>query len=146
MTTAGAAAKGSRLLELRVIDAMHPGVISCPPDATLQTVARMMASYGVHAVLVHGHGGESADSDGWGVITDWQLLRAAAAGDVHTILAAEVATSPVVGIATSEPLQGALELMAETGSSHVLAVERHSRRPVGVVSTLDVVRALAELA
>ena len=145
MTGAGAATKGSRLWELRVIDAMHPGVISCPPDATLQTVARMMASYGVHAVLVHGHT-ESADTDGWGVITDWQLLQAAATGDVHAIRAAAVATSPVVGIETSEPLQGALELMASTGSSHVLAVERHSRRPVGVVSTLDVVRALAELA
>ena len=142
--TAEAPTTGSRLREVRVLEAMHPGVISCPPDSTLQTVARMMAAYGVHAVLVHGR--EAADGDGWGVITDWQLLQAAAAGNVHTIHAAEVATSPVVGIPTSEPLQAALELMAETGASHVLAVERHSGRPVGVVSTLDVVRALAELA
>jgi CBS domain-containing protein len=146
MTSAGTATKGSRLQELRVVDAMHPGVISCPPDSTLQTVARMMASYGVHAVLVHGHDEETPDPDGWGVITDWHLLQAAAAGSVHTVRAAEVAISPVVGIATSEPLQAALELMARTGSSHVLAVERHSGRPAGVVSTLDVVRALAELA
>jgi CBS domain-containing protein len=135
----------SRLRELRVIDVMHPGVISCPPEATLQTVARMMATYAVHAVLVHGHE-KTADDDGWGVVSDWRLLQAAAAGDVHAITAGEVAASPVVGIATSEPVQDALQLMAQTGSSHVLAVERHSRRPIGVVSTLDVVRALAELA
>ena len=136
----------SSLLErLRVVDAMHPGVISCPPEASLQTVARMMADYGVHAILVHGHG-EGTDADGWGVISDWHLLQAAGGGDIRALRAIDVAVSPVVGIATAEPLSEALRLMAETGSSHVLAVERHSRRPIGVVSTLDVVRALAELA
>jgi CBS domain-containing protein len=135
----------SSLERLRVVDAMHPGVISCPPEASLQTVARMMAEYGVHAILVHGHG-DGVDADGWGVISDWHLLTAAGIGDVRTLRALDVAVSPVVGIATAEPLSEAFRLMTETGSSHVLAVERHSRRPIGVVSTLDVVRALAQLA
>jgi CBS domain-containing protein len=42
--------------ELRVADAMHPGLISCPPDAPLRTVARMMATYRVHTILVTSHG------------------------------------------------------------------------------------------
>lgn len=145
MTTTEAEGLQSRLGKLRVVDAMHPGVISCPPGATLQTVARMMATYGVHAVLVHGHV-DGTDDDEWRVITDWHLLQAAATGDVHTICAEDVAVSPIVCVETAAPLQDALRAMAETGSSHVLAVERHSRRPIGVVSTLDIVRALAELA
>jgi CBS domain-containing protein len=145
--TAADSPTSSLLERLRVVDAMHPGVISCPPEASLQTVARMMADYGVHAILVHGHGhGDGTDADGWGVISDWQLLQAAAVGDVRSVRAIDIAVSPVVGIATAEPLSEALRLMAETGSSHVLAVERHSRRPIGVVSTLDVVRAVADLA
>jgi len=35
--------------------------------------------------------------------------------------------------------------MVEHEVSHVIAIERHSGRPIGVVSTLDVARALAGL-
>jgi len=38
---------GSRpaLGKLRVIDAMHPALITCSPDSSLRTIARMMATY-----------------------------------------------------------------------------------------------------
>ena len=36
-----------QLQKLRVVDAMHPGVIACPFETSLQTVARMMATYRV---------------------------------------------------------------------------------------------------
>jgi hypothetical protein len=41
------------IAELRVADAMHLGMVSCPADSPLHTVARMMATYRVHAVFVH---------------------------------------------------------------------------------------------
>ena len=68
---------------LRVDDAMHPGLISCTPDMPLRTVARMMATYRVHAILVTAHGEEELPGGGrWGIISDTDLLHAAEAGDV----------------------------------------------------------------
>jgi hypothetical protein len=40
------------LAGLRAADAIHPGVISCPPDTPLRSVARMMSTYRVHAIIV----------------------------------------------------------------------------------------------
>ena len=35
-----------------VLDAMRLGVVSCPPDTTLREVARIMATYRIHCVVV----------------------------------------------------------------------------------------------
>ena len=37
-----------------VSDAMHPGILSCEPDANLSEVARMMARQHVHCIVVAG--------------------------------------------------------------------------------------------
>ena len=82
-----------RALEgLHVADAMHPGLISCPPDAPLRTAARMMATYRVHAILVTAHGEEALpDGRPWGVVSDADLLRASRAGDVDDRLTRTIA-------------------------------------------------------
>ena len=36
------------LSTLRVMDAMHPGVLTCPVETPLRDVARMLAGYNVH--------------------------------------------------------------------------------------------------
>ena len=132
------------LEELRVIDAMHPGMISCPPDTPLRTVARMMATYRVHAILVHAHDGEEMPGGyQWGVVTDVDLIRAARVGSLDDATAQEVVASHALAISTAETLERAMQLMVEHQVSHLIAVERHSGQPIGVVSTLDVVRALA---
>jgi CBS domain-containing protein len=130
--------------EPRAIDAMHPGMISCPPETPLRTVARMMASYRVHAIVVHAHdddelpGGES-----WGVVTDVDLVRAAVDENVDALTAKQVAATPALTVSSIDPLERALQLMTEHEVTHVIVVERHSGRPIGVLSTLDVARALA---
>ena len=134
----------STLRGLRVIDAMHPGLISCSVDTPLRTVARMMATYRVHAILVTAHGEEELPGGGvWGIVSDADLLRAAAAGDLDEQPARTIAATPVLMVATSDELAHAAELMAEREVSHLIVVESHSARPVGVVSTLDIARALA---
>lgn len=130
--------------DLRVIDAMHPGMISCPPETPLRTVARMMATYRVHAIVVHAHGDEELPGgEYWGVVTDADLVRTARDADIDEVTAEQIAASPVLTVATADPLEHAIQLMVEHEVSHVIAVERHSGRPLGVVSTLDVARALA---
>lgn len=130
--------------ELRVVDAMHHGLISCSLDTALRTVARMMATYRVHAILATAHGEEELPGGTrWGVVSDAALLRAAQDGDVSELTARAIAATPALTAATSDELAGAAQLMVERDVSHLIVLEPHSGRPVGVLSTLDVVRALA---
>ena len=54
----GVSTAGPSLEQLTVAYAMHPGVVTCPLETPLPTVARMMATYRIHAVIVF-----SEDSD-----------------------------------------------------------------------------------
>jgi CBS domain-containing protein len=130
--------------ELHVLDAMHPGMISCPPETPMRTVARMMATYRVHAILVHTHE-DLPDGERWGVVTDADLVQASLDGDLDEVTAGQLAASPVLTVTTVEPLTRAIQLMREHEVTHVIAVERHSARPIGMVSTLDVAGVVAGL-
>ena len=132
--------------ELRAIDAMHPGMISCPPDTPLRTVARMMATYRVHAIIVHAGDDDELPGGGqWGVVTDADLVRTALDSELDALPAGQIAVTPALVVPTTEPLDHAIQRMVEHEVSHLIVVERHSGRPVGVISTLDVARALAGL-
>ena len=55
---------------------MHPGMISCPPETSLRTVARMMATYRVHAIIVHAHDDEElrAAANWASYASSWNVL------------------------------------------------------------------------
>jgi len=127
-----------------VAQAMHPGTITCPPETPLADVARMMAAYGIHCVVVFADVDE-ADFEGrlWGVVSDLDLVEAAAAADLEERTAGGTAASPLVTVPPDESLERAAQLMAEHETSHLVVVELTSDRPVGVISTLDVARVLA---
>ena len=128
-----------------VADAMSPGVISCPPETPLRVVARMMSTFSVHSVFVFEHQDEDdEDLQLWGVVSDLDLV-AAGRLDVDTRTAGGSAVTPLVTVCSTEPLSVAAQLMAENGVSHLPVIDAVSGRPVGMVSTLDVARALAEL-
>jgi CBS domain-containing protein len=130
--------------QLRVVDAMHPGLISCSLDTPLETVARMMSTYRVHAILVTAHGEEELPGGAhWGVVSDTDLIRAARAGDLGEQTARTIAATPALTVPTGDDLARAAQLMLEHELSHLIVIELHSARPIGVLSTLDVVRALA---
>lgn len=129
---------------LRVVDAMHPGLISCSPDTPLRDVARMMALYRVHAILVTAHGTEELPGGGvWGVVSDTDLLRAAQSGELDGKVSRLLAATPVLTVTTGDELARAAQLMVEHGISHLIVAEPHTARPIGVLSTLDIARALA---
>jgi CBS domain-containing protein len=130
------------IAELRVADAMHLGMVSCPADSPLHTVARMMATYRVHAVFVHNRIDDPASVESWGVVTDRDLLLAALTGELDTD-AGRVAAAPVLAVTPTEPLGQAMQLMQEHEVAHLVVVDGTSGRPEGVLSTLDVASALA---
>jgi CBS domain-containing protein len=132
--------------DLSVADAMHDGVISCPPATTLRTVARMLATYRVHAMVVYPrHSGDLAHITSWRVVSDLDLARASREGDLDLLTAGDIAATPVCVITPGESLADAVEAMVAHRLWHVFVIDEHARRPIGVLSTLDVARALAGL-
>jgi len=127
--------------EAAVGDAMSVGVISCSPETSLRTVARMMATYRVHAIFVFDHR-EEGDVRLWGIVSDLDVAAAAGA-DVDGRTAGGSTVTPYVTVERDEPLGRAAQLMAEHGVAHLAVLDPLTRRPIGVVSTLDVARALA---
>jgi CBS domain-containing protein len=128
----------------RVIDSMHPGVISCPVETPLPIVARMMATYRVHAIVVLAHSLDTLpDGSLWGVVSDVDLIQAAQSPNFEQLTAQALAATPAVMVAASDALGRAVQLMVDHETSHLIVVERRSMKPIGVISTLDVARALA---
>jgi CBS domain-containing protein len=119
-----------------VAEAMTHGVINCPPETTLRTVARMMATHRVHCVAVHGE-------TGWGVVSDLDLVGAASL-DLDERTAARAASSPAITIGPDESLERAAQLMAENETTHLIVAEPDGTHPLGVVSSLDIARVIAE--
>jgi CBS domain-containing protein len=124
-------------------DAMSKGVISCPPETPLRMVAQMMARFGVHAVFVFEHMDEDDENlQLWAVVSDLDLV-AATPLDLDALTAEATAVTPLVTIAADSPLAEAGSLMATHGIAHLAVVDPESRRPIGVISTLDIARAVA---
>jgi CBS domain-containing protein len=125
-----------------VSDAMHPGILSCEPDASLSETARIMATHHVHCVAVIGVSHQEPECGVWGIISDLDLLRAGIRdGDETTARA--LAVQPLVSVEPSTRLIDAAELMLDHGTSHVVVVDSDAERPVGILSTLDIAGVLA---
>ena len=129
-----------------VRDLMHPGVITCRPDATLGQVAVMLTQHHVHALIV-------ADRDGRpiGVISDFDLL----AGEwlsadpeslevMRTMTAGELMSTPVDTIEADSPASEAARRMREEAIHRLLVTD--GGKPVGVVSISDFIANLATAA
>jgi CBS domain-containing protein len=124
-------------------DVMSRGVISCPPETPLRTVARMMATYGVHAIFVFEHTDEDDEARRlWGVVSDLDLV-AAARLDLDSLTAGASAVSPLVTVAADRSIAEAGSLMAQYGTAHLAVTDPDHDRPIGVISTLDIARAAA---
>ena len=121
-----------------VADVMTEGLITCEPSAPLRAVARLMADHHVHSVFVF----DDETAEVWGIVSDLDLAAAAWA-DVDTQTAGESAVTPLVSVLRTDDLRHAAQLMAESGVSHLAVVDPMTERPVGVVSTLDIARAVA---
>ncbi len=121
-----------RLEHVRVSDCMHRGIVSCPPDAPLAEVAALMVKHRIHAVAVT----NGNDSRPAGVISDLDIVAAAATGDAPT--AREAAATEPLGVSADERLDRAAQLMSEHAVSHLVVLDAASGYPVGVLSTLDI--------
>ena len=124
-------------------DAMSHGVLSCPPETPLRVVARMMATFGVHAIFVFEHVDEDDEARQlWAVVSELDLV-AATQLDLDELTAGATAVTPLVSVVADSSIAEAGSLMAQYGIAHLAVVDPDTRRPVGVISTLDIARAIA---
>lgn len=123
-------------------DAMSHGLISCAPETPLRVVARMMATYGVHAIFVFEYAADDEAPHLWAVVSDLDLV-AATRLDLDTLTAGATAVTPLVTVAVDSSLAEAGSLMAQHGVAHLAVTEAGSGRPIGVISSLDIARAIA---
>jgi CBS domain-containing protein len=134
----------TRSLSQQVVrDQMTAGLISCPPATPLRNVAKLMTDHRVHAIFVFDYGSEDDEApELWGLVSDLDIA-AAAVGDVDRRSAGDSAVTPLVTVTTDTPLIIAARRMAETGNSHLAVVDSSTQRPAGVLSTLDIARAIS---
>jgi CBS domain-containing protein len=125
------------LAQVRVRDCMHPGVLTCGADDSLQDVAAIMANHRVHAVVITTSGADRAV----GVVSDMDIVAAVAAG--ADCSAREAGATETLTVSIDEPLRAAAQLMNEHGVSHLVVVDGAGGYPLGILSTLDVATAFA---
>ena len=130
----------SGLATISVQEAMHRGVITCAPDAVLTTVARTMAAHRIHSVVVP----LDVSLGSWGIVSDLDLVGALSSAGASERTAREFAASGRLTVRSDDTLARAAQLLHDYGETHLIVLDR-SARPVGVLSTLDVVDALVEL-
>jgi CBS domain-containing protein len=124
------------LADLNVEGFASAGIVACAPDARLATVAWLMANNRVHAIVVVDD--ESAEPP---VIADADVISAAASGHFDELRAIDIAGKSAISVSSDETLARAAELLAEHRASH-LVVRDQRRAPIGILSTLDIARAL----
>lgn len=123
-----------------VADVMHTGIVSCPPEASLRMVARMMSTNRIHAVVVFGDPHNFSDERAWGIVSDMDIAKALGSGEGE-ITAGGAATSPVHAVKPNDPVLYAAELMGSQRVTHLVVVDPDLDHPIGIISTLDVATA-----
>jgi CBS domain-containing protein len=126
-----------------VAHVMSPRVIHCAPETPLTEVAQLMAANHVHAVYVFDYGTEDDEAVLlWGLVSDLDLVAALPVVEERT--AGTTAVTPLVTVSSDESLERAAQLMSETANPHLAVVDPLTGRPAGVLSTLDIARAIAD--
>lgn len=127
-----------------VRDYMHPGVITCQPDASLGQAAVMLVQHQIHSLAV-------VDRDGRpiGLLTDFDLL----AGEwlsadkeslevMRKLTAGDLMSSPVATIDASKPISEAARRMHEEVIRRLIVTDQG--KMVGVISVSDIIASLGE--
>jgi CBS domain-containing protein len=122
-----------------VADAMHHGIVTCSPRAGLRDVAELLAANGVHCAVVAEPEYDDESPALWGIVSDVDLMRGL--GSPVPLTAGNLAALDIVTVTPQDGLKDAVRLMGEHDVAHLIVVA--DGHPAGVLSTLDVARAVA---
>lgn len=126
-----------------VRDLMHPGLITCKPDATLGQVAVLLNQHHVHALLVTDRGGRVL-----GIISDFDLLAgewlssdSESLASMQKLTASDLMSQPVDSVEANIPLAEAVHTLIEKEISRLLVTDHG--KPAGIISLSDFVASIA---
>ena len=128
--------------DITVLQAKRYGISSCHNRTTLLDAARRMADEDISALVVTDDNGDLA-----GIITRTNLLRAHHAhADWAGQTVAAYMSQPVVTVTPQHKLSQVAELLIEKQIHRVVVVQEENgkQRPVGVVSSADLVYHMAK--
>ncbi len=126
-----------------VRDLMHPGVLTCRPNALLGQVAVLLTQHKVHALIV-------SDPEGrpLGIISDYDLLAGEwlsiddeSLSTMRHLTAHDLMSYPVDTIDANMSIKEAAHTLIAKDVSRLLVTE--NGKPVGVISTTDFVASIA---
>jgi CBS domain-containing protein len=127
-----------------VHDLMHPGVLTCKPDASLGQVAVMLFQHHVHALVV-----QDRDGRALGIISDFDLLAGEwlssdpeSLAAMRKLTASDLMSHPVDSVEAGIPLAEAVDQLIDKEISRLLVTEKG--KPVGVISLSDFIASIAQ--
>lgn len=120
-----------------VSDIMTRGVLSIPPSASVDALARGLERMGVHGAPVK-------DEDGrvYGMVSIADLADPDKGGHWEGKTVADIMTPVILAVSTSDPVDDVVRRMVETGSHRLLVVDE-LEHPIGIVTPMDILRAVA---
>jgi CBS domain-containing protein len=111
-------------------------------DTPLSEVAELLDRFGISGVPVVDWGGHLV-----GVVSQTDLLRARAAEDLWArwpgLAARHLMTRPALTASTETPIEEAVARMESNHVHRLVVVGDDGETPIGVISTTDLVRAMA---
>lgn len=126
-----------RLEQTLVGTEMSTGVVSCAPGEPVIALAGRMANHGTHAVVIAGLWDDDDDELRWGTVSHATVVHALAEGREDAV-AADLESRKVVTCDHRDTMLAAAELMRSERVDHLVALDGDD--PVGVISTIDVMR------
>ncbi|MCA9869056.1 MAG: CBS domain-containing protein [Anaerolineae bacterium] len=115
---------------------MHSGVIGCGPGTPLAEVVRILSDTDIHALVVTGDDGEVV-----GILSHMDVIPFHDQ-DLSQRTAGDVMTKKVISIVPSAKVSEAIKAMVENHIHRLVVTEEEDGKlkPVGVLSTTDIVR------
>jgi len=126
---------------MRVCDVMHKGVIFCYPEDNLKTVAAMLKENQLRSVVVMHESGEV-----WGLVSLFDIIKHYGQ-DLNAITADQAMQPYKIDVDPLWTIDKAVDLMKKRRIQHLIIVDPHAGpiRPVGILTSFDVVRYMANI-
>ena len=126
-----------------VRDLMHPGLLTCGPDATLGQVSVLLTQHHVHALIV-----VDRYNHPLGILSDYDLLAGEwlsadkeSLATMRKLTAGDLMSSPVDTVEANLPLKKAAHVLIAKDINRLLVTDKGI--PAGVISLSDFVASIA---
>ena len=132
-----------KIAEKMIRDVMTRGVVTVSPNTPVKEITERMASQHLSGVAVIG-----VQGDMLGFISEMDIVKVLHKPDLKQLTAEDVMSSRLIAVAPDATLGRAARIMDEGHIHRLLILSEKgvgaSQRPIGILSTTDIVREVAK--